>query len=161
MRILAFGPAAPKIRSPAPIFRSAFNGSTRTTGSTPVISISPPDAAAAARYVPAQILSPAVTWFVGKSFSTPVTVMVPVRSPLIFAPMDRKNPQSSAISGSRAQLRSFVVPDASTAAITAFSVAPTLGYGKRNVVPQNVSAFAISIPPSSSISAPIARSTSR
>lgn len=33
---------APDIRIPAPIFRSAFNGSTRTTGSTPVISISPP-----------------------------------------------------------------------------------------------------------------------
>ncbi len=50
--------------------------------------------------------------------------------PSIFAPMATSRLHRSTISGSRAALKSWVRPVASTAAISAFSVAPTETTGK-------------------------------
>ena len=59
--------------------------------------------------------------------STPSMVIVDDPAPRMRAPMRLRNDGQVAISGSRAALSMTVVPLASTAAISAFSVAPTLG----------------------------------
>ena len=56
--------------------------------------------------------------------------MVEVPSPSISAPIARRQRARSAISGSRAAFSSTVVPRASVAAMSAFSVAPTETSGK-------------------------------
>ncbi len=53
--------------------------------------------------------------------------IVELPAPSISAPMLTRNLQRSTISGSRAAFSSVVVPSAITAAISRFSVAPTLG----------------------------------
>ena len=64
--------------------------------------------------------------------STPVTTSVAVPMPSMRAPIFTRKSHRSMISGSRAALSIVVTPSASTAAVTRFSVAPTLG--KSNVI---------------------------
>ena len=63
----------------------------------------------------------------GLSFSTPVISKTLEPMPLILAPIFTNMLQRSTISGSRATLSTLEFPLAKTAAITTFSVAPTLG----------------------------------
>ena len=58
----------------------------------------------------------------------------------MWAPMRLRKAARSAISGSRAALSMTVVPLASTAAISAFSVAPTLGNSSRMRAPTQAAA---------------------
>jgi hypothetical protein len=74
--------------------------------------------------------------------STPSTVMVEVPAPRMLAPMRFRNEARSQISGSLAALSMTVVPLASTEAIRAFSVAPTLGYSRTMRVPVSAAASA-------------------
>jgi hypothetical protein len=53
--------------------------------------------------------------------------MVALPAPVMRAPIELRNAARSAISGSRAALSMTVVPLAITAAMSRFSVAPTLG----------------------------------
>ena len=64
-------------------------------------------------------------------------VSVSVRTPSIFAPIAHRHLTRSVISGSRAAFSITVVPLARTAAISAFSVAPTETKGKRIVPPRS------------------------
>ncbi len=57
----------------------------------------------------------------------PAMWMVLVPAPSISAPMPHRNAQRSMISGSRAAFSMMVSPSAAVAAMTRFSVAPTLG----------------------------------
>ena len=81
-------------------------------------------------------------WRVGCSSSTPSTAMVELPAPDTRAPMPTRKSARSPISGSRAALSMTVVPLASTAAVNAFSVAPTLGNSSRSVEPISRSAVA-------------------
>ena len=67
--------------------------------------------------------------------STPSTLSVDVPAPSIRAPIAVSIAQMSTISGSRAALSISVTPLASTAAISRFSVAPTLGKSSQIVAP--------------------------
>ena len=58
--------------------------------------------------------------------------------PSIFAPMATSRLHRSTISGSRAALNNSLRPEASTAAIRAFSVAPTDTTGKLKSPPGNL-----------------------
>jgi hypothetical protein len=82
-----------------------------------------------------------------------------VPAPEIFAPISASIAQMSTISGSRAALSISVRPSASTAAISRFSVAPTLGKSSQIVAPcrRPVAAGAVAItnPCSPEMSAPI------
>ena len=92
-------------------------------------SSSPPVTATAARYVAAWIRSGTVRWPVGWSVprSTPLITSREVPMPSTSAPILTSMSQRSTTSGSRAALSIVVVPEANTAAVTMFSVAPTLG----------------------------------
>ncbi len=68
---------------------------------------------------------------------TPCTVSVEVETPSILAPIWPRRSQRSVISGSRATLSMTVVPSASTAAISRFSVAPTLGKSSQRLAPRS------------------------
>ena len=83
--------------------------------------------AAAKAQVPATIRSGTVACSTGDIRSTPCTVSVLEPIPSIRAPIATSISHRSAISGSRATLSITVVPAACVAAITRFSVAPTLG----------------------------------
>lgn len=81
---------------------------------------------------------------------------VELPAPEIRAPIPRSIMQMSTISGSRAALSITVSPRASTAAITRFSVAPTLGKSSRISAPCSPSgASAMTKPCSPETSAPI------
>ena len=99
----------------------------RKWGETPSTSTSPPVTAAAIRKVPASIRSAMTVCSAGCSPSTPRTTRQGVPAPSMSAPMLTRNLPRSTISGSRAAFSMTVVPSAQTAAITRFSVAPTLG----------------------------------
>ena len=73
----------------------------------------------------------------GLSFSTPVISKTLEPIPLIFAPIFTNMLHKSTISGSRATLSIFEFPFAKTAAITTFSVAPTLGKSRAIFAPLN------------------------
>ena len=68
--------------------------------------------------------------------------MVDVPAPTTMAPMRLRKAARSAISGSRAALSMTVVPLASTAASSRFSVAPTLGNSSTMRAPNSSSARA-------------------
>ena len=71
----------------------------------------------------------------GWSFPTPLIVRQFVPTPVIFAPASFRKWQSCVISGSCAALYRTVVPSANTAAMSTFSVAPTLGNGRQISAP--------------------------
>ena len=91
--------------------------------------------AAANAQVPATIRSARVACVVGFNSVTPVILIVLVPSPAILAPILIKNSPKSTTSGSRAALSIVVTPLASTAAVSRFSVAPTLGKSKEISAP--------------------------
>ena len=64
-----------------------------------------------------------------------MTSMVELPTPSILAPIAANIWARSTISGSRAALSITVVPWASTAAISRFSVAPTLGKSSQMLAP--------------------------
>ncbi len=72
---------------------------------------------------------------VPESRSTPSTVIVEVPAPVTRAPMRARRSATSSTSGSRAAFSITVVPRASVAAKSTFSVPVTVGVGKRIVVP--------------------------
>ena len=121
-------------------------------------SSSPPATATAARYVAAWMRSATVRWSAAFSDprSTPLTTMRDVPMPLMSAPMSTSRSHMSTTSGSRAALSIVVVPSANTAAVTMFSVAPTLGNEKAISAPWRRSAVACSSPWANLNEAPIA-----
>ncbi len=76
------------------------------------------------------------------SSATPSMTIVSSPAPEIRAPMALRRLARSTTSGSRAQFSSTVVPRASTAAISTFSVPVTVGMSKRKRVPTSRSARA-------------------
>ena len=96
---------------------------------------SPPATATAATYVAAWMRSGTVRWSTGCSEpgSTPRTTSVAVPMPEMSAPIATNISQRSTTSGSLAALSIVVTPSANTAAVTMFSVAPTLGNPKRDL----------------------------
>ena len=84
--------------------------------------------------------------------------MVLVPAPITCAPIRLRNAVRSVISGSRAAFSMTVSPLASTAAVSRFSVAPTLGNSSTMRVPHSALHFAWMKPCSTAISAPIASS---
>ena len=109
---------------------------------------SPPATATAATYVAAWMRSGTVRWSAGRSAprSTPRTTIVDVPMPEMSAPIATSIWQRSTTSGSRAALSIVVTPSAKTAAVTMFSVAPTLGNGNVTSAPCSRSAVASSSP---------------
>ena len=101
----------------------------------PKHSTSPPQNAGANMYVPNSIRSVTTGWVAPPKRSTPWMVIVDVPSPLICAPILRRQSARSTISGSRAALLMTVVPLAKVAAIMMFSVAPTEANGKSMTAP--------------------------
>ena len=95
----------------------------------------PPAIAAAKTQVPVTIRSETVVCSTGLSRSTPSITSVEVATPSMRAPIDWSIWHRSVISGSRATLSITVVPRASTAAISRFSVAPTEGKSSHSEVP--------------------------
>ena len=93
--------------------------------------------AAANAHVPVTIRSGIAVCSAGFSELTPRIVMVGVPSPSISAPIAIRKFPISTMSGSRAALSRIVLPDASTAAVMMFSVAPTLGNSNSIVAPFN------------------------
>ena len=90
--------------------------------------------------------------------STPRTTSVAVPMPEMSAPIATNISQRSTTSGSRAALSIVVTPSAYTAAVTMFSVAPTLGNPNVTSAPCRRSAVASSSPWLNLNSAPIASS---
>ena len=121
-------------------------------------SSSPPATATAARYVAAWMRSATVRWSAAFSDprSTPLTTMRDVPMPLMSAPMSTSRSHMSTTSGSRAALSIVVVPSANTAAVTMFSVAPTLGNENAMSAPCSRSAVACTSPWANLNDAPIA-----
>ena len=122
----------------------------------PVTVTSPRVIAAPKAQVPATMRSPMVRWVTGRSSGTPSISILEVPAPEMWAPMPVSMAQMSTISGSRAALSISVVPLANTAAMTRFSVAPTLGKSSQILAPCNpLGAVATMNPCSPEISAPI------
>jgi hypothetical protein len=92
--------------------------------------------------VPATIRSGTVVYVTGLRIGTPSTVIVEEPAPWMRAPIAVSIEQMSTISGSRAELSMTVVPSASTAAISRFSVAPTDGKSSQIEVPVSRGAVA-------------------
>jgi hypothetical protein len=97
----------------------------------------------------------------GLSSSTPSTWIVDEPAPSTRAPIRLRKAARSAISGSRAAFSMIVVPLASTAAISTFSVAPTLGNSNSTRVPTSPSVRPSMSPCRDSKTAPISSSARR
>ncbi len=99
----------------------------------------PPMSAPPAKNVPASMRSPTVVCSQGCSdeSGTPSTSMVEVPAPSTRAPMATSMFARSTISGSRAAFSTSVVPSAATAAMSRFSVAPTLGNSSITLAPRS------------------------
>src|SRR5215210_1702717 len=145
----------------APASDSFDSASSRWSARAPTSSTSPRVATAAIANVPASIRSGIVAWSAGSKPSTPSISIVLEPAPRIRAPMETRNVARSAISGSRAALSITVVPLAPTAAISRFSVAPTLGYSSVIEAPRSRGARAWRKPCSIPISAPMRSSPFR
>jgi hypothetical protein len=104
--------------------------------------------------VPETMRSGTAVYVTGDSDSTPSTVTVELPAPEIRAPIAVSIEQMSTISGSRAALSITVVPDARTAAMTRFSVAPTEGKSSQIDVPVSRGAVATRKPCSLTMVAP-------
>jgi len=141
----------------APAVISLSSAISRWLTGTPCTVTSPRVIAAANAQVPATMRSPTVRCSTGRSTSTPSTISWDVPAPPIRAPIAVSIAQMSTISGSRAALSISVTPLASTAAISRFSVAPTLGKSSQMVAPCRRSEEAITNPCSLVTSAPIRR----
>ncbi len=96
---------------------------------------SPPVMHPAMANVPASIRSGTVRWRTGVNPSTPSTSIEVVPTPEMRAPISTSIVARSWISGSRAAFSITVVPRAATAAMSRFSVAPTLGKSRETNAP--------------------------
>ena len=117
----------------------------------PVTVTSPLVIAAPKAHVPATMRSPIVRWDTGRSSATPSTSIFEEPAPLMWAPMPVSIAQMSTISGSRAALSISVTPLASTAAISRFSVAPTLGKSSQMRAPRRPSGAVATMNPCSPV----------
>ena len=159
----ARGRSGPRTRKPsarvaisAPAADSLSSTMPRCPGSPLRTTTSPPVMAAANAQVPATIRSGTTRCSTGLSRSAPSTSRVEVPIPSTVAPIRRSIRHRSTISGSRATLSITVRPLASAAAISRFSVAPTLGKSSRSSAPcRPCGASATRKPWSSRTSAPI------
>ncbi len=125
----------------------------RNSGSMPRTVTGPPVTAPPARNVPLSTRSPTVVWRQGCMLDsgTPSTVMWLEPWPDMRAPMALSISHKSDISGSRAAFSMTVTPSATTAAMSMFSVAPTLGNSSVTLAPCRPSGVdAISVPWSTS-----------
>ena len=127
-------PSGCVVTSP-PAVTTLSSAISRKRGSTPLTVTSPRVIAAPKAQVPATMRSPMVRCVTGRSSVTPSTSILEVPAPEMCAPMPVSMAQMSTISGSRAALSISVTPLASTAAISRFSVAPTLGKSSQMVAP--------------------------
>ena len=109
----------------------------RYDGSMPRTVTGPPMSAPPVRNVPASMRSPTVVCSQGCRLSTgtPSTSMSDEPPPDTRAPMAFSMFARSTISGSRAAFSTVVVPSAATAAMSRFSVAPTLGKSSTTCAP--------------------------
>ena len=98
---------------------------------------------AATAQVPATMRSVTVACSTGCRRSTPSTSSVLEPTPAMRAPMSTSIEHRSTISGSRAALSMTVVPLASAAAMSRFSVAPTLGKSSQTDAPDSCGARAM------------------
>ena len=110
----------------APASVSLFNTTSMVFGAALRRTTLPPVIATAQRKVPASIRSGTTLCSQPCSSFTPSMVMVAVPMPLIFAPILTRHSAKSTTSGSMAQFSRMVVPSASVAAISRFSVPPTV-----------------------------------
>ena len=117
----------------APAVASLSSTISRCWGRAPRTVTSPRVITAPTAQVPATMRSPTVAWVTGSRRRTPSISSVEVPAPLIRAPIRISSVHRSTISGSRAALSMTVTPLASTAAISTFSVAPTLGKSSQMV----------------------------
>ena len=104
---------------------------------------SPPVAATAARNVPVSIRSGMIACVAPASRGTPSMTMRSVPAPEIRAPIATRQRARSMISGSRAAFSSVVVPSASVAAISRFSVPVTVTMSNANRAPLSFVARAL------------------
>ena len=116
----------------------------------------PPVIAAATRKVPVSMRSGSTSWRPPDRRSTPSITRRAVPRPSIFAPSAIRQCARSVTSGSIAQLSRMVVPSASTAPISTFSVPVTLTMSKVKCPPFSRFAVALMKPFSTTISAPSA-----
>ena len=86
--------------------------------------------------MPASTRSGITVWSTGANPSTPWISIVGVPTPSIRAPIPLRKSARSTSSGSRAAFSITVVPRAATAAISTFSVAPTLGKSRLTTAPR-------------------------
>ena len=109
----------------------------RWSATPPTTSMSPRVVAAANAQVPAAMRSGTTAWSTALSSATPSTSITEVPAPVMHAPISVSRSAMSTISGSRAALDSRVRPEARTAALRTFSVAPTLGKSSRMSPPRS------------------------
>ncbi len=121
----------------APAETSLSRTRSRWPVTPPLMCRSPPAIAVAKTHVPATIRSVTVRCSTGCSRSTPSITRVEVVIPSIWAPIATSIWHRSVISGSRATLSITVLPEASTAAISRFSVAPTEGKSSHRFAPRS------------------------
>ena len=102
-------------------------------------SSSPPVMPAATKKVPASMRSAMMAYSVPRRLLTPLMRMVLLPWPSICAPQEMRKLARSTTSGSRAAFSSVVSPSASTAAMSRFSVPPTVGMSKVMWAPRSLS----------------------
>lgn len=110
----------------APASVSLSSTASRVSGRARRTVTLPPVIAAATKKVPVSMRSGSTAWWPPPRRSTPCTVMRGVPAPSICAPSAIRQSARSVTSGSIAAFSSTVVPSASTAAISTFSVPVTL-----------------------------------
>ena len=145
----------------APAVTSLSSAISRCCAFPPATVMSPWVMVAAIAHVPATMRSATALCRTGCNASTPSISSVDVPMPSICAPIATNIWHRSTISGSRAALSIAVLPLASTAAISRFSVAPTLGKSSQIVAPVSVGASATTNPCSIPSVAPIRSSPAK
>ena len=138
----------------APASRSLSRITPIVSGRAWVAVIVPPVIAAATRNVPASMRSATTGCSPPLSRSTPSTTIRSLPAPSIFAPIITRHSARSTISGSFAAFSSTVRPSARVAAISTFSVAPTLTMSNTTRAPRRRFALALMKPCSTATSAP-------
>ena len=133
-------PMSRVMRSPstsieAPASRSLSSTESSVSARLPVVVTRPPVIAAAIRKVPVSIRSGSTSWLPPCSFSTPWTTIRPLPACSMFAPRALRQSARSTTSGSIAAFSITLVPSASTAAMSTFSVPVTLTTSKTKRAP--------------------------
>ncbi len=139
----------------SPISVSFITTVSTCSSRAPTSVASPPAIPHAISSVPVSMRSAMITLSTGDNASTPSTTMVDDPAPWTSAPMPLSIAARSAISGSRAAFSITVWPLASTAAVSRFSVAPTLGNSSTTRAPHRRLVRASMNPWTTSSSTPI------